>query len=212
MKITRFALVLKLAIIIVSSAPLSWAVMRTVNISNFAFTDTQSNNSTTVITEGDTVQWNWQSGTHSTTSGTCSGPGTCTVSGTWDSTVLSAPNSTFSFTFNNDGSFPYYCQVHTTGMLGKVIVNPVVTNTNDSGPGSLRQAILNANAATAADFIVFDSSFNTARTINLTSDELLIADSVTITGPGAGLLTVRRDPSLPATLPTTWSWATMPTC
>jgi hypothetical protein len=31
-------------------------------------------------------------------------------------------------------------------MLGKVVVNPVVTNTNDSGPGSLRQAILDLNA------------------------------------------------------------------
>jgi hypothetical protein len=89
------------------------------------------------------------------------------------------------------------------GALGNIqVLVPgtfTVSNTNDAGAGSLRQAILNANAATAADFIVFDSSFNTAKTINLTSDQLLIADSVTITGPGAGLLTVRRDPSLPAT-------------
>ena len=32
----------------------------------------------------------------------------------------------------------------------------IVTNTNDSGPGSLRQAILNANAAPGSDDIVFD--------------------------------------------------------
>ena len=33
----------------------------------------------------------------------------------------------------------------------------VVTNANDSGPGSLRQAVLDANAAPSADTIVFDS-------------------------------------------------------
>src|SRR5712691_2231229 len=187
MKITKFPLVLKLAIIIVSSTTLSWAATRTVNISNFAFTDTQSNNSTTVINEGDTVQWNWQSGTHSTTSGTCSGPGSCTASGIWDSTVLSAPN-TFSFTFNNSGSFPYYCQVHTTGMLGKVIVNPVVTNTNDSGPGSLRQAILDVNADPDVTLITFNIPGGGVQTITPTSALPTITNPVLLDGytqPGA---------------------------
>ncbi|MEP6923260.1 MAG: hypothetical protein ABI954_02240, partial [Pyrinomonadaceae bacterium] len=35
-----------------------------------------------------------------------------------------------------------------------------VTNTNDTGAGSLRQAILDANAAAGDDIIAFDSSFN----------------------------------------------------
>ena len=69
-----------------------------------------------------------------------------------------------------------------------------VTNTNDSGAGSLRQAVLDANAAASADTIVFDASFNTARTINLaTLIAVSSADSVsnlTITGPGANLLTI----------------------
>ncbi|HZR29792.1 MAG TPA: hypothetical protein VFA71_13520 [Terriglobales bacterium] len=141
-------------LLLLSLASLSGAATRNVTISNFAFTDAVSNNSTTVINAGETVQWSWSSGTHSTTSGTCS-PG-CTPSGTWDSTILSAPSGTFSFTFNNDGSFPYYCRVHLASMTGKVIVNPVVTNTNDSGAGSLRQAILDLNADPDLTTITFN--------------------------------------------------------
>jgi hypothetical protein len=79
-----------------------------------------------------------------------------------------------------------------------------VTNTSDSGAGSLRQAILDANAASGADTIVFGPLFTTPQTISLTTtpdttnpSALTITDSVTITGPGANLLTVRRDPTAP---------------
>ena len=65
-----------------------------------------------------------------------------------------------------------------------------VTNINDSGAGSLRQAIADANAATDTDSIVFDASFSTPKQISLFSGELLVSENVTITGPGAGLLTV----------------------
>lgn len=68
-----------------------------------------------------------------------------------------------------------------------------VTNTNDAGLGSLRQAILDANAAPGADAISFDSAFFAApRTISLTSGELSVSDALTVTGPGANLLTVGR--------------------
>jgi parallel beta-helix repeat protein len=76
----------------------------------------------------------------------------------------------------------------------------IVTNTNDSGAGSLRDAITQANnVPNTADTITFGPLFNTPQTIALTSGQLSISDSVTISGPGANLLTVRRDPSLPAT-------------
>ncbi len=68
-----------------------------------------------------------------------------------------------------------------------------VTNTNDSGAGSLRQAVIDANTSTAADTIVFDASFNTARTITLATVITINptnADATTITGPGANLLTI----------------------
>src|SRR5207249_11120013 len=61
-----------------------------------------------------------------------------------------------------------------------------VTNTNDSGPGSLRQAILNASSG---DTINFAPSVTT---VTLTSGELVIDKNLTITGPGANRLTVQR--------------------
>ena len=63
-----------------------------------------------------------------------------------------------------------------------------VTTLADSGAGSLRQAILDANAAPGADTITFDSTVT--GTITLTSGEIAIGDDTTISGPGAGALTV----------------------
>ncbi|QFS43699.1 DUF4347 domain-containing protein [Nostoc sphaeroides] len=68
----------------------------------------------------------------------------------------------------------------------------VVTNTNDSGEGSLRQAILNANANAGEDTITFAGVFSDATPdiINLTSGQLTITDDVRILGTGTSNLTV----------------------
>jgi parallel beta-helix repeat protein len=63
-----------------------------------------------------------------------------------------------------------------------------VTNLNDSGGGSLRQAILAANAAPGVDTITFKPGLS--GTITLTTGEMAISDSAIIAGPGAGIITI----------------------
>lgn len=63
----------------------------------------------------------------------------------------------------------------------------VVSNTNDSGTNSLRDAIANA---VDGDTITF--SLPSGSVISLTSGELAIGKNLTINGPGAKQLTVQR--------------------
>ena len=66
-----------------------------------------------------------------------------------------------------------------------------VTNGNDSGPGSLRQAIVRRSPGNTINFAP------SVTTINLTSDELVIDKNLTITGPFAERVTVRRSTNSP---------------
>jgi predicted outer membrane repeat protein len=63
-----------------------------------------------------------------------------------------------------------------------------VTNLGDAGPGTLRQAIIDANNNPGADRVLFASSLS--GTITLTSSLLEIFDPVQVLGPGAGQITV----------------------
>ena len=71
------------------------------------------------------------------------------------------------------------------GLLGGF----VVTDAGDSGPGTLRQAVLDANAAPGPDTIDFDAGLN-GSTITLTTGEIDITDDLQINGPGAANLTI----------------------
>src|SRR6185436_5586456 len=66
--------------------------------------------------------------------------------------------------------------------------NFTVTNRDDSGDGSRRQAILDANANAGADTIDFQDELSGP--ITLTPGELQITDDLTITGPGIFSITV----------------------
>ncbi len=82
--------------------------------------------------------------------------------------------------------------------------NFVVTQIGNSGAGSLRQAILDANAAPGADTIQFNLGpiANPPVFINLMGSLPAITGDVTITGPGASQVLVQTDPTInPATFP-----------
>jgi plastocyanin len=113
------------------------------------FVDAQSGNSISNIRVGDTIQWTWISGFHSTTSGSCSA--NCTSDGLWDSGEQPTP-FTYSRVFSTAGTFPYYCTVHDAAMQGTVIVSappPPVPATSRLAAGILI-AILAAGGALLA--------------------------------------------------------------
>jgi len=68
-----------------------------------------------------------------------------------------------------------------------------VSTINDSGSGSLRQALADANHG---DTIDFDPALK-GQIITLTTAELIINKNITISGPGANLLAVSRSDNAP---------------
>ena len=79
--------------------------------------------------------------------------------------------------------FPLYAMA-----IGAHATTITVTNTNDSGPGSLRQALADANDG---DTLNFDPPLN-GQSIHLTGPELVVDKSITLGGPGPDLLAVCR--------------------
>ena len=105
----------------------AWAATRTVSVQDTQFVDPLTGTSTTNITADDNITWSWGAGTlvgHTTTSGACL---PCTGDGRWNSGNLSQTTGTFTVpvgTFSAPGSYPYYCELHTTSMTGVVNVSP----------------------------------------------------------------------------------------
>jgi hypothetical protein len=68
-----------------------------------------------------------------------------------------------------------------------VLSSYTVLNELDSGPGSLRQAVLDANSAGGSNSISFSAS---VKKITLTAGELTISNNLEIAGPGANRLSI----------------------
>ncbi|MDE2590235.1 MAG: cupredoxin domain-containing protein, partial [Patescibacteria group bacterium] len=125
---------------ILAVAPSAFAQeSQTVNISAGAGsgpTCSQSNNcfdpDVITVAPGTTVEWkNNDKVSHTVTSGNPSDNQTGTV---FDSSLIAAGKD-FSFTFNNPGTFNYFCQVH-PWMTGKVIVSASAAPATGAAPSS----------------------------------------------------------------------------
>jgi plastocyanin len=96
--------------------------------------------STVNIGVGDSVTWtNMDAGIpHTTTSNT----------GVWDSNTLNNGQS-FTHTFTQAGSFPYFCEVHPTQMTGTVIVGQQATATATTTTATATTTTATATTTTA---------------------------------------------------------------
>jgi plastocyanin/uncharacterized protein YggT (Ycf19 family) len=111
----RFALVVATAVSLIGYPKPASAT--TVDVTVGPNGDLVFSPSSVTIHPGDQVKWTWDSGGHSTKSGS---PGMPT--GIWDSGIHNA-GATFTRTFNSTGTFPYYCTPHSCcGMVGTVMV------------------------------------------------------------------------------------------
>ncbi len=87
---------------------------------------------------------------------------------------------------DGDGNGTQIIDIGAYEFVNEALPSTVVTNTNDSGPGSLRQAIA---TAVAGDTIIFDSSLAN-QTITLSSGQLEIDKDLIIDGADAAGLTI----------------------
>ncbi len=119
-------------------------------------------------------------------------PSGATISGTLTHNAVGGIATFDDLRVNNFGSG--YTLTASSGALPQAasqpfnIINPfVVTNTNDAGAGSLRQAIANANNAAGIQTVSFNIAGNAPFVINLTSTFLNVTDSIVLdatTQPG----------------------------
>lgn len=87
----------------------------TINVADFSFSPSNAQ-----IMEGDTVRWVWQSGSHTTTSGT--GAADPNAGDLWNQ-PMNAQNTSFTRVFDAEGSFPYFCAPHEPNMRANIQVS-----------------------------------------------------------------------------------------
>jgi plastocyanin len=128
------------------------------------------------VNVGDTVEWeNKGAVSHTSTSG--SG---CSSDGKWDSGLI-APGGTFQFTFNQSGTFPYFCTPHCAmGMVGSVVVNgqqPPPTTVHWSGAFSFPAKVTTTISDQSGNRKFKTSTQTFAGTISVITGPDLVADA-----------------------------------
>ena len=122
-----FGLLAFVALMVGPSTPTAAATTVVVPAGDFWFCDLsfQGGVCETKIQVGDTVEWDFTGSFsfHTTTDcgGDCNFP---TATPLWDSGALLG--GSFQFTFNQQGTYLYYCQIHPFSMRGQITVNQPV--------------------------------------------------------------------------------------
>ena len=121
------------------------------------------------------------------------------------SPVLDQGNSSGIFTDQRGHSRPYTNSPSASiplggdhSDIGAYEISPailIVSNSNDGGTGSLRQAVATSSPVDGGDIIRFAS--NVVGTITLTAGELTLTNNLSILGPGAKLLAINGNNSNP---------------
>ncbi len=100
----------------------------------------------TDITAGDAITWSVETGTHRVVQCTDSSFTACPPAGGFDGGNFST-GQTFSHTFATAGTFFYHCSIHTTEMMGKVVVAAAATAAPTAAPTAGATAAPTATAA-----------------------------------------------------------------
>ncbi len=138
---SRWAPILGAAAISALTGANAFAAERVVHVGQggLQFVDEASGTKVSTIHVGDTITWVWEgSMSHSVTAGSCPddngggggyvyGGGSCTPNTAWQSSGLHPAGFTFSHTFNDPGTFSYFCDAHGNSMTGKVVVQAATT-------------------------------------------------------------------------------------
>ena len=96
----------------------SFCTNHMVDVANFSFSPSSVN-----AMVGDTITWNWVSGTHTTTCNGTSGTSLPPGATPWDAPINSS-STTFSYVIEIDGDYNFVCLFHPS-MIGMIMATPL---------------------------------------------------------------------------------------
>src|SRR5579885_1682099 len=198
-----FGVLTLVAILAIAPSAFAQESEATVNISAGAGsgpTCAQSNNcfdpNVINVTPGTTVEWkNNDKVSHTVTSGSPSDNQTGTI---FDSSLIAAGKD-FTFTFNNPGTYNYFCQVH-PWMTGQVIVGAASTPSTSTSIPSSTSSSMNMSSGTSAPSTASSAPTTTSAPSSTTESTSMPSSTTTSYAPSTS-----EQPSSTTTTTTTTS-------
>ena len=123
-KHTPIITVFLFSVLLLSFTQESYSTTWNVNVSNFVFTP-----STVSVSVGDTIKWNWISGSHTTTCDGSSFTSRPSGAASWNSNLNSGIPS-FKYVITTAGTYNYKCTFHAPGMVGIITATSPPINLN----------------------------------------------------------------------------------